>query len=164
MASNPLLRHQEASSVLRHQAASPAPRHQSFRLMLRHQAASSAHVINPEDLTGWICPSDRSSRLGLSIPSSIIGPFKRLVSLVCPFHLALWKTSHFWCQTELILIQMEWLQMSYMFALHDQRVLSLGMTRGGKPSTLWGIGVICLCSVWLLRTCGECIEHKVFFN
>ena len=97
MTSKPLLRHQEASSVLRHQAASPVPRHQSFRLMLRHQAASSAHVINPEDLSGWICPSDRSSRLGLSIPSGIVGPFKRLVSLVYPFHLALWKTSHFWC-------------------------------------------------------------------
>ena len=55
----------------------------------------TTHVRNPEDLTGLICPSKRSSRLGLSIPSSIVGPSERLANLVCPFCLALWKKENF---------------------------------------------------------------------
>nr|CAN71780.1 hypothetical protein VITISV_028675 [Vitis vinifera] len=37
----------------------------------------------------------RSNRLDLPIPSGIVGPSKRLTSLICPFRLALWKKENF---------------------------------------------------------------------
>ena len=56
-----------------------------------------------------------------------------LAGLVCPLRLTLWKKENFWYQTKLILVQTEWSQMDYMFALVGQRVLSLGRICGGKP-------------------------------
>ncbi|RVW31640.1 hypothetical protein CK203_092702 [Vitis vinifera] len=53
-------------------APSLSLRHQTSRLSLRHQAWLTTHVRNLEDLTGLICPFERSNRLGLSIPSSIV--------------------------------------------------------------------------------------------
>ena len=53
------------------------------------------HAKNPEDLTEWICLSDRFSQLGLSIMSGIVGLSKRPTGLVCPFRLALWKKESF---------------------------------------------------------------------
>lgn len=41
------------------------------------------------DLTGLICPSDKSNRLGLSIPSDIVSPFEMSTDLVCSFCLML---------------------------------------------------------------------------
>ena len=84
-----------SSSSLKHQLSRLALRHQSFRPMLRHQAWLTTHVRNFKDLTGWICSFDRSSWLGLSIPSGIVGPSKRSIGLVCLFHLVLWKKENF---------------------------------------------------------------------
>ena len=102
-----------SSPALRHQAFRSALKHQMSRSALGHQAWLTTHVRNPEDLTGLICPSKRSN-----------------------WHCGRRKTSHFWCQMELILVQTEWSQTGYMSALVGQRVLSLGRTRGGKPPTL----------------------------
>lgn len=122
------LRHQAASSMLRHQSSRSAPRHQAASLRLRHQSSRTAHVRNPEDLTRWICPSNRSSRLNLSIPSDILGLFEKSVGLVCPSiqHCGRRKASHFQCQTKLILVQTEWSQMGYMSTPGQLKGLEFG--------------------------------------
>ena len=53
------------------------------------------HVRNLEDLIVLICSSERSSRLGLSIPSGIVSSSEMSTGLVCPFRLALWKKKNF---------------------------------------------------------------------
>ena len=126
MTSSPLLKRQAFKSSLRHQASSSE---------LKHQAWLTTHVRNTENLAGLICPSDRSNRLGLSISSGIVSPPKRSASLVCPFYLALWNNENFSLMVldGVYLGPDEWSQTSYMFALIDQKVLSMGMTRGGPP-------------------------------
>ena len=52
--------------------SSPSLKHHASNFSLRHQEWLTTHVINPEDLTGLICPSERSNRLGLSILSDIV--------------------------------------------------------------------------------------------
>ena len=72
------LRHQSSRLVLRHQSSKPALKSQAASLVLRHQAWLTTHARNSEDLTGLICRSRRSSRLGLSIPSGIMEERKLL--------------------------------------------------------------------------------------
>ena len=89
------LRHQAFRSALRHQASSLILRHPAFRLSLRHQVWLITHVRNPEGLIGLIYPSDRPSRLGLSISFGIMSPSERSVGLVYPIRLTLWKNENF---------------------------------------------------------------------
>ena len=126
MTSSPLLKRQAFRLSLRHQASNS---------VLKHQAWLTTHVRNTEDLAGLICPSDRSNRLGLSISSGIVSPPKRSASLVCPFYLALWNNENFSLMVPdgVYLGPDEWSQMGYMFVLVGQKVLSMGMTRGGPP-------------------------------
>ena len=62
---------------------------------ISQEAQQTTHARNPEDLIGWICPFDRSSRLDLSISSGITDQSKMSVGLVCLFHLTLWKKENF---------------------------------------------------------------------
>ena len=126
MTSSPLLKRQAFKLSLRHHASSST---------LKHQAWLTTHVRNTENLAGLICPSDRSNRLGLSISSGIVSPPKRPASLVYPFYLALWNNENFSLMVPdgVYLSPDEWSQTSYMFALIGQKVLSMGMTRGGPP-------------------------------
>ena len=105
----------------------------------------------------------------------LIGP----VGSICLFHLALqinlkcqsawsvysiWhcgrrKTSHFWCQTELILVQTKWPQTGYMFVLDSQRVLSLEMTSGGKPPHTYHTLDWTMMTIHLIKSC-SCLKLK----
>ena len=71
-ASSPSLKYQASSSSLKHQVSSLLLKHQESSPSLRQQAWLTTYVKNPKDLTGLICPFERSNRLGLSISSSIV--------------------------------------------------------------------------------------------
>ena len=95
MASSPPLKHQASRSSPIHQVYSLALRHQVSKRTLRHQTWLAMHARNLKDLTALICPSDRSTWLGLSISSGTVSLSKRLADLAFPFHLTLWEKENF---------------------------------------------------------------------